>query len=142
MLTVMTPISGSLAEAFQAGHGRETHIENSTFNDIGRDQHNHYHYHGVPDKLKAILDAISNYRKIQQDTLAKATPGTILWLLECKEFKLFVDVDGSLKIMWGSGMRMLFSGLSTDMPLTLLLAGAGKTVLACVALFGGLQVLC
>ena len=54
-----------------------------------------------------MFDAISNLRKIQQETLAKATPGTIVWLLECEEFRLFIDVDGILKVLWGSGMRML-----------------------------------
>ena len=88
-------------------------MENSAINVGDQHQHQHthiethIHYHDIPDKLRKIIDAISNYRKIQQDTLAKATPGTILWLLECEEFKLFVDIDGFLKIMWGSGMRSL-----------------------------------
>ena len=89
--------------------------------------------------MKEILNAVSNYRKIQQDTLARATPGTILWLLECPEFKLFVDVDGSLKILWGSGMRALFhSLLLLGQSLMTLAAGAGKTILAYVFLFNEL----
>ena len=66
---------------------------------------NHFYNNEPNNKLKAILDAIANFRQIQQDTLSKATPGTILWLFESEEFKLFIDIDGTLKIMWGSGMR-------------------------------------
>ena len=74
---------------------------------VGRDHHifNEIHVHEIKNRLQAILEVVSNYRKIQQDTLAKATPGTILWLLEGHEFRLFIDVDGQLKFLWGSGMR-------------------------------------
>ena len=86
-------------------------LHNSSVIVAGRDHHTThvYNYGAGDDKLKAILDAISNFRKVQQDTLTRATPGTIVWLLECKEFKLFLDVDGDLKILWGSGMRMSFT---------------------------------
>ena len=98
-----------LANPSQAIQGHDFEVNNSTINVVGGDQHHHahthIHYHEITDKLKAILDAVSNYRKVQQDTVAKATPGTIVWLFECKEFRLFVDIDGTLKILWGSGMR-------------------------------------
>ena len=81
------------------------HAGHSNVNIAGRDQHTHIHYHEITDKLKKILEGVNNYRKIQQDTLSKATHGTIQWLFECKEFQLFIDLDGQLKILWGSGMR-------------------------------------
>ena len=65
----------------------------------------HIHYHELKDDIKAILDAVTNYRRMQQDTLAKATPGTIQWFFKWKEFRLFIDVNGDLRILWGSGMR-------------------------------------
>lgn len=87
---------------------RSVWLDHSTISIVNGNSHaTHIHYPVAIDKLKAVLDAICNYRKIQQDTLAKATPGTILWLLECKEFKVFVDTDGTLKFLWGSGMRTL-----------------------------------
>ncbi|KAH6905368.1 hypothetical protein BKA70DRAFT_502069, partial [Coprinopsis sp. MPI-PUGE-AT-0042] len=49
--------------------------------------------------------------------LAKATPGTIVWLFDYKEFRLFIDMDGHLKIMWGFGIP-----------------GAGKTILASIVI--------
>ena len=108
---VASIVGVQLAEFLQAIQGaHDVRVENSNINVTGSDHrviHNHFYNHEPDNKLKAILDAILNFRKIQQDTLAKATPGTILWLLECDEFKLFVDIDGNLKIMWGSGMRML-----------------------------------
>ncbi|KAH6909464.1 hypothetical protein BKA70DRAFT_200362 [Coprinopsis sp. MPI-PUGE-AT-0042] len=94
-------------------------INNSSISVVGGDNHTHtsthihVHYNGTAEDLKTILGAIPNLRRIQQDTLAKATPGTILWLLDCKEFLLFIDVNGVLKIMWGSGIP-----------------GAGKTIVA------------
>jgi hypothetical protein len=99
-----------LLPAFQGARGIQ--VQNSSITVAGGDHvqnitHNHIYSQELENKLKAILDAILNFRQIQQDTLSKATPGTILWLLECKEFKLFIDIDGTLKIMWGSGMRTL-----------------------------------
>ena len=86
------------------------HANNSNVNIAGRDQHTHIHYHEITDKLKQILDAVDNFRTIQQDTLEKATPGTIQWLLKCDEFQIFIDSNGHLKILWGSGMRKLLLG--------------------------------
>ncbi|KAH6909650.1 hypothetical protein BKA70DRAFT_1426069 [Coprinopsis sp. MPI-PUGE-AT-0042] len=88
-------------------------IHNSNISVVGGDSHTHththahthVHHHGTTARdLQTILDAISNIRKIQQDTLAKATPGTIVWPFDCREFRLFVDLDGVLKLMWGSGI--------------------------------------
>ncbi|KAH6909450.1 hypothetical protein BKA70DRAFT_1148668 [Coprinopsis sp. MPI-PUGE-AT-0042] len=111
----------STAQAVGAIHGAgDVQVTNSIINTVGRsDSHNHthVHYHGTVKDLKDFLDAISNFRKIQQDTLAKATPGTIVWLFDYKEFRLFIDVDGVLKILWGSGIP-----------------GAGKTILASIVI--------
>ncbi|KAH6900903.1 hypothetical protein BKA70DRAFT_1115287 [Coprinopsis sp. MPI-PUGE-AT-0042] len=97
-------------------------IHNSSISVAGGDSHAHTHtyvHHGTAARdLQTILDAISNFRKIQQDTLAKATPGTIVWPFDCREFWLFVDLDGVLKLMWGSGIP-----------------SAGKTVLASIVIY-------
>ena len=103
--------NAQLADFFQGIKGaRDAQVHNSSIIVAGRDHvqnitNNYISTHKPSNKLTALLDAIVNFRKIQQDTLAKATPGTILWLLECEEFTLFMDIDGTLKIMWGSGMR-------------------------------------
>ncbi|KAH6909520.1 hypothetical protein BKA70DRAFT_1221755 [Coprinopsis sp. MPI-PUGE-AT-0042] len=64
----------------------------------------------------------ANFRKVHRDTRAKATPGTGVWFLEGKWFRLWLDLNGDMMILWGSGIP-----------------GAGKTVLAeahsCAALF-------
>ncbi|KAH6905383.1 hypothetical protein BKA70DRAFT_1153081 [Coprinopsis sp. MPI-PUGE-AT-0042] len=111
----------STAHVASAIHGAgDVEVTNSIINVVGRsDSHNHthVHYHGTVKDLRDFLDAISNFRKIQQDTLAKATPGTIVWLFDYKDFRLFIDVDGVLKILWGSGIP-----------------GAGKTILASIVI--------
>ena len=107
-------------------------------NIVGRDHiHNvnvittHNHYHELKDELKAILDAVANYRNIQQDTLAKATPGTIQWFFKSKEFKIFIDVNGDLRVLWGSGMRKFYACSCAMLKLIQsLVAGAGKTIFA------------
>ncbi|KAH6903527.1 hypothetical protein BKA70DRAFT_1081027, partial [Coprinopsis sp. MPI-PUGE-AT-0042] len=58
-----------------------------------------------------------NFRKIQMATLGRATPGTGEWILAWETFLIWLDSDGFLKILWGSGMP-----------------GAGKTVLASIVI--------
>ncbi|KAH6876908.1 hypothetical protein BKA70DRAFT_1127813, partial [Coprinopsis sp. MPI-PUGE-AT-0042] len=58
-----------------------------------------------------------NFRGIQIATLGRATPGTGLWIVECEMFRLWLDPDGWLRIMWGYGMP-----------------GAGKTVAASIVI--------
>ncbi|KAH6871293.1 hypothetical protein BKA70DRAFT_1024433, partial [Coprinopsis sp. MPI-PUGE-AT-0042] len=53
-----------------------------------------------------------NHRRIQQDTLSKATPETGEWVFEREKFPEWWDPKGDVKAMWGSGIP-----------------GAGKTVL-------------
>ncbi|KAH6909418.1 hypothetical protein BKA70DRAFT_1221671 [Coprinopsis sp. MPI-PUGE-AT-0042] len=81
---------------------------------VGGDNHvhTHVHYHDQPTAvIEAILRAVPNLRQIHQDTLAKATPGTGMWLLKSERFGLWLEANGNLKILWGSGIP-----------------GAGKTI--------------
>jgi hypothetical protein len=72
---------------------------------VGRDSITHVHYHGAAMDLESVLRAIPNFRKIHQDTLAKATPGTGMWLLKSDTISLWLEPNGDLKIIWGSGIR-------------------------------------
>ncbi|KAH6905339.1 ankyrin repeat-containing domain protein [Coprinopsis sp. MPI-PUGE-AT-0042] len=85
-------------------------------NVVGRDSiryHTHLHYHGTTVDLESVMRAIPNFRKIHQDTWAKAAPGTGMWLLRSDTISLWLEPNGDLKIIWGSGIP-----------------GAGKTILA------------
>lgn len=87
----------------------------------GRDSHYHTHFHygstvTVID-LESVFRAIPSFRKIHQDMLAKAVPGTGMWLFKSKNFRLWLEPNGDLRILWGSG-----------------LPGAGKTVLAALVI--------
>ncbi|KAH6909852.1 hypothetical protein BKA70DRAFT_1102023 [Coprinopsis sp. MPI-PUGE-AT-0042] len=85
----------------------------------GRDVHVHKHYHSYPDRvdITAILGAIRNLRKIHMDILSKATPGTGVWWLKTAKFLIWLDPNGDIKILWGTGIP-----------------GAGKTVLASIVI--------
>ncbi|KAH6876469.1 hypothetical protein BKA70DRAFT_243831 [Coprinopsis sp. MPI-PUGE-AT-0042] len=93
----------------------DVQLTNASINVVGRDSHSHthVHYHGTTKDLRTILDAIYSFRNIQQDTLAKATPGTVKWLFVSEFFSVWWNQDGNITILWGSGIP-----------------GAGKTVLA------------
>ncbi|KAH6909736.1 hypothetical protein BKA70DRAFT_1148273, partial [Coprinopsis sp. MPI-PUGE-AT-0042] len=69
------------------------------------------------DTIPSILESVPNFRAIQIATLGRATPGTGLWIVECEAFRLWLDPDGWLRIMWGYGMP-----------------GAGKTVAASIVI--------
>ncbi|KAH6909876.1 hypothetical protein BKA70DRAFT_1187647, partial [Coprinopsis sp. MPI-PUGE-AT-0042] len=89
-------------------------------NFAGHDVHVHHnHYHSYPDRvdITAILSTIRNLRKIHMDILSKATPGTGVWWLKTAKFLIWLDPNGDLKILWGTGIP-----------------GAGKTVLASIVI--------
>ncbi|KAH6876944.1 hypothetical protein BKA70DRAFT_218643 [Coprinopsis sp. MPI-PUGE-AT-0042] len=90
-------------------------------NVAARDVHNHIHYHRVESAndvdMPSILESVPNFRGIQIATLGRATPGTGLWIVECETFRLWLDPDGWLRIMWGYGMP-----------------GAGKTIAASIVI--------
>ena len=68
----------------------------------------HYHYPSDPKPkvdLLFLLRLVRNLRQIQQDNFSKATPGTGVWILITKEFILWLDPSGDLKILWGTGIR-------------------------------------
>ncbi|KAH6886139.1 hypothetical protein BKA70DRAFT_103698 [Coprinopsis sp. MPI-PUGE-AT-0042] len=79
----------------------------------------HTHYHSYPDKVDIahVLGAIRNLRMIHLDILSKATPGTGTWFLQSDMFLIWLDSNGHLKILWGTGIP-----------------GAGKTVLASIVI--------
>ncbi|KAH6907397.1 hypothetical protein BKA70DRAFT_1563297, partial [Coprinopsis sp. MPI-PUGE-AT-0042] len=81
---------------------------NGDVNIAGRDVNVnvHNHYNSYPDKVDigAVLGAIRNLRTIHQDIISKATPGTGVWLFKTNEFLIWVDLDGDLKILWGTGI--------------------------------------
>jgi hypothetical protein len=87
--------------------GDTVQIAGGYFTVIGRDSHTHVHYHGSSDAntFQTHLQAIANHRKIQQDTLAKATPGTVEWLLKSRDFNAWWNVSADFQILWGSGIR-------------------------------------
>ena len=67
---------------------------------------NNYHGQAPPTiNILGILSQIPNLRKIHMDILSKATPGTGVWLFKTKNFLLWIDPDGNVKILWGSGIR-------------------------------------
>ena len=57
------------------------------------------------NSIADVLRLIPNLRKIHLDVLSKATPGTAVWILKTKNFLLWLDPDGNLKILWGTGIR-------------------------------------
>ncbi|KAH6909913.1 ankyrin repeat-containing domain protein, partial [Coprinopsis sp. MPI-PUGE-AT-0042] len=63
------------------------------------------------------LGAVRNLRKIHLDIVSKITPGTGVWLLKNDRFIIWLDLNGDLKILWGTGIP-----------------GAGKTVLASIVI--------
>ncbi|KAH6879584.1 hypothetical protein BKA70DRAFT_207428 [Coprinopsis sp. MPI-PUGE-AT-0042] len=88
-------------------------------NVAARDLHNHYH-RVEPDSeggMPSILESVPNFRAIHIATLGRATPGTGLWIVECEKFRLWLDPEGWLRIMWGYGMP-----------------GAGKTIAASIVI--------
>ncbi|KAH6909818.1 hypothetical protein BKA70DRAFT_1425539 [Coprinopsis sp. MPI-PUGE-AT-0042] len=105
--------------AVQQAHGIATN--HGDVNLAGRDVHVHKHYHGYRGGYRvdilAALDAVRNLRSIHLDILSKATPGTGVWLLKTRKFLIWMDPNGDLKILWGTGIP-----------------GAGKTVLASIVI--------
>lgn len=81
--------------------------------------HNYYHHPcpHVNSNIAAALRHVPNLRKIHLDALSKATPGTVLWFLRTETFILWLDLSGTLKILWGTGIP-----------------GAGKTVMASIVI--------
>ncbi|KAH6889061.1 hypothetical protein BKA70DRAFT_1409263 [Coprinopsis sp. MPI-PUGE-AT-0042] len=84
--------------------------------DVNHNHHVHYHYERQRD-IWAILQSIPNFRNIYHYMLSKATRGTGMWLVKGKRFRLWLEPNGDIKILWGSGIP-----------------GAGKTVLASIVI--------
>ncbi|KAH6911214.1 hypothetical protein BKA70DRAFT_1560345 [Coprinopsis sp. MPI-PUGE-AT-0042] len=81
--------------------------------------HHHHHYGPAESKIEmpSLLQQVPNFRDIQMATLGKATQGTGDWIYMWKEFCVWLSADGSIRILWGSGMP-----------------GAGKSILASLAI--------
>ena len=91
---------------------------NATVTNVNNHNHSHYHYPPVPKvDVAFLLRLVRNLRQIQQDNFSKATPGTGAWIFITKEYILWLDLNGNLKILWGTGIP-----------------GAGKTVLASIVI--------
>jgi hypothetical protein len=77
------------------------------------------HHHNYPTEPKvnilSVLRLVRNLRLIHLDVLSKATPGTGIWLLKTEKFILWLDLNGNLKILWGTGIRESLLG-SPDFP--------------------------
>ena len=67
------------------------------------------YYQSLPEppmnNIEDVLRLIPNLRRIHLDVLSKATPGTAVWILRTKYFLLWLDPDGNLKVLWGTGIR-------------------------------------
>ncbi|KAH6910976.1 hypothetical protein BKA70DRAFT_1100005, partial [Coprinopsis sp. MPI-PUGE-AT-0042] len=61
--------------------------------------------HGDRVDITALLGAIRNLRTIHQDILSKATPGTGLWFFKTRKYLIWVDLNGHIRILWGTGIR-------------------------------------
>lgn len=100
--------------------------------------HTYNHYHGPFQQAIDILGAlllVPNLRKIHLDTLSKVTPGTAIWIFKTDYWLLWLNLNGSLKILWGTGIRTFFlSSASKQTNPSLLPAGAGKSVMASVVI--------
>src|SRR5215217_91557 len=55
--------------------------------------------------IKTVLRLVPNIRQIHLDVFSKATPRTAIWILRTEHFLLWLDPDGDLKILWGTGIR-------------------------------------
>ena len=88
-------------------NARHVQISGGNFSIVGGDVQSYYHNNsGSRDVIWAALQTIPNFRKIYQDMLGKATSGTGMWLLKSKNFSIWLNPSGDIKIYWGSGMRM------------------------------------
>lgn len=89
-------------------------LNEGTITVVGRDvhKHTHAHYHApradIGSLLRALHRRLPNFRKLQIDILSKATFGTGLWLLADNKYQIWVDLNSSLIIFWGIGMRRFF----------------------------------
>lgn len=94
-----------------AVHAQNVSISGGLISSAGRDVNNHTHFHEVPNPQKrqvdllAELEAIDNFRGIQQDTLRKATPKTGEWIFACDFFPIWRDPKSGFNTLWGSGIR-------------------------------------
>ena len=104
------PASTALVQGAQ-----NVHISGGLFHMVARDMHNHTHYHVQGNfNLQSVLESVHNFRAIHVATLGKATPRTGLWIFQWESFLIWLDPDGVLKIMWGSGMRKFTSILTAQ----------------------------
>ncbi|KAH6889063.1 hypothetical protein BKA70DRAFT_885997 [Coprinopsis sp. MPI-PUGE-AT-0042] len=112
--------SHTLNTAQMFSNARDLQIVDSTLTVAGRDvvYNNNIHYHHERTRdIWAILKSIPNFRQIYQDMLSKATLGTGMWLVKGDKFCLWIEPNGDIKILWGSGIP-----------------GAGKTLLASIVI--------
>ena len=92
-----------------------------------RDTINNYSYnYGNPQQaeprtinMAEVLALVSNLRQVHLEVLSKATPGTAVWILRTDYFLLWLDPNGDLKILWGSGIRKCIQLCTLQRPLSM-----------------------
>ncbi|TFK21678.1 ankyrin [Coprinopsis marcescibilis] len=113
-----THVAGQ-ANAFTGAEN--THIINSTVNNVAGGQHNVTNIYVPNDRtaedIAKCIPWLTKYkfRTIHLDNLGKRTPNTVMWIFETADFKMWVESECG--ILWGTGMP-----------------GAGKTILSSVVI--------
>jgi hypothetical protein len=62
------------------------------------------HYERKRD-IWAILQLVPNFRDIYHDMLEKIALGTGVWLVKGDRFRVWLEPNGDVKILWASGIR-------------------------------------
>jgi hypothetical protein len=55
--------------------------------------------------MPRILREIPNFRDIHIATLGRATAGTGEWIYVWELYCIWVDINGHIRVIWGSGIR-------------------------------------
>ncbi|KAH6871291.1 hypothetical protein BKA70DRAFT_1488906 [Coprinopsis sp. MPI-PUGE-AT-0042] len=108
----VTQGSGQPVRCSAAVQAQTVPIFGGAFSSAGRNvNHHHTHFHEAPKPERPKIDLLSelkvidNFRRIQQDTLSKATPETGEWIFEYEIFPVWRGPKSDLKNLWGSGIR-------------------------------------
>ena len=88
-------------------------------NIVGGNFHVHHNYvrQDAGQRILSALSLVRNLRRTHLDILSKATPGTGLWFLRTPMFLIWIDLNGNVKILWGTGIRESTLSLSLWIPI-------------------------
>ena len=98
----------ALASGTQQQQAQGISVAQGNFVQAGGNVSFNTHYHGVPQQAINILEVlrlVPNLRQIHKDVLFKATSGTAIWIFKTDYWLLWLDPNGNLKILWGTGIR-------------------------------------